>query len=107
MNPGILVDLTKCIGCRACALACKEVNELDRQAPLNVLSARTWLTVEKRNGISVRRQCMHCIEPACASACPVGALEKTQLGAWWIINRRIKLAEDNHKTEDQDDILKD
>ena len=29
----------------------------------------------------VRKQCRHCLEPACASACPVGALHKTDLGA--------------------------
>ena len=29
----------------------------------------------------VRRQCRHCLEPACASACPVGALSKTEEGA--------------------------
>jgi Fe-S-cluster-containing dehydrogenase component len=30
MRPAILTDLTKCVGCKACVWACKEVNELPR-----------------------------------------------------------------------------
>ncbi len=81
MKSAILTDLTKCIGCEACALACKEINELPVSAPMNMLSAYTWSAVEHRNGVNIRRQCMHCEEPACVSACPVAALEKTKEGA--------------------------
>ena len=81
MKAAILTDLTKCAGCEACALACKEINDLPRSAPSNMLSAYTWSAVEHRKGVNIRRQCMHCEEPACASACPVGALTKTPEGA--------------------------
>lgn len=81
MKSAILTDLTKCIGCEACALACKEINELPMSASMNMLSANTWSAVEHRNGVNIRRQCMHCEEPACVSACPVAALEKTKEGA--------------------------
>ncbi len=77
----ILTDLTQCIGCEACALACKEINELPKDTPLHLLTASTWSAVEHRNGVNIRRQCMHCEEPACVSACPVAALEKTASGA--------------------------
>jgi formate dehydrogenase iron-sulfur subunit len=84
MTPAILTDLTKCIGCEACVLACKEVNGLPREGG-DKLSADTWTAVEHRNdaagrAVHVRRQCMHCLEPACASVCPVGALHKTPEG---------------------------
>lgn len=80
MKPAILTDLTKCIGCEACVLACKEVNGLPRDGQGGELSADTWTAVEHRGGVHVRRQCMHCLDPACASVCPVGALHKTPEG---------------------------
>jgi formate dehydrogenase iron-sulfur subunit len=52
------------------------------------LSADSWTVAQhkdiQRDGRSfrvyVKRQCMHCLEPACVSACPVGALQKTDEG---------------------------
>ena len=81
MKAAILTDLTKCVGCEACALACKEINDLPRDSANNLLTAYTWSAVEHRKGVNIRRQCMHCEEPACASACPVGAITKTPEGA--------------------------
>lgn len=81
MRAAILTDLSRCIGCEACAIACKEINELPKDVSPNTLSSNTWTAVEHRNGVHIRRQCMHCEEPACASACPVLALIKTPEGA--------------------------
>lgn len=87
----MLYDTTKCIGCRACQNACKDWNgnpdELDPSglydAPLE-LSSDTWTTIQLYDGGEEwsfsRKGCMHCIDPACASACPVHALEKTPEG---------------------------
>jgi formate dehydrogenase iron-sulfur subunit len=75
----ILVDITKCIGCRSCEQACKQVHgfPMETEAKLSV----TALTViEERGDKFVRRMCMHCQDPACASACLVGALKKTAAG---------------------------
>lgn len=80
MTPAILNDLTLCVGCKACALACKEVNELPLQSGTEVLNSTTWTAVQARNGLFVRRQCMHCLDPACASVCPVSALRKSAEG---------------------------
>jgi formate dehydrogenase iron-sulfur subunit len=80
---GILYDSTLCIGCGACAEACKERNRLPRTADdflQDRLSEKTYSIVKKVNGRFVRQMCMHCQSPACASVCPVGALEKTSLG---------------------------
>jgi formate dehydrogenase iron-sulfur subunit len=79
MAVAILTDLTRCIGCRACVYACKEINGLPKEEAEG-LSARTWTVVERRAGLNVRRQCMHCLDPACASVCPVAALHKTPAG---------------------------
>ncbi len=75
----ILIDITKCIGCRSCEHACKEVHgfPLDSEAKL---SPTALTVVEERGDRYVRRMCMNCQDPACASACLVGALKKTALG---------------------------
>lgn len=80
MKPAILTDLTKCAGCKACVWACKEINGNSRADGGVHLSDTTFTAVEQRAGLNVRRQCMHCNEPACASACPVGALYKSSAG---------------------------
>src|SRR4030067_2979909 len=80
MKAAILTDLTKCAGCKACVYACKEQNDLPKDTPADILSATTWTIIEKTNGLNIRRHCMHCEEPACASACPVGPLAKTEAG---------------------------
>jgi formate dehydrogenase iron-sulfur subunit len=80
MKAGLLIDTTKCIGCGGCTLACKEANDLPKDDGQS-LSATTWTIVEKREGVHVRRMCMHCEDPACASVCPVAALRKTAEGA--------------------------
>jgi formate dehydrogenase iron-sulfur subunit len=80
MKAGLLIDTTKCIGCGGCTLACKEANDLPKDDGQS-LSATTWTVVEKREGVHIRRMCMHCEDPACASVCPVAALRKTPEGA--------------------------
>ena len=79
MAHAILTDLTRCIGCKACAYACKEINELPKEE-MGELNATTWTMVEQRAGLNVRRQCMHCLDPTCVSVCPVGALQKRPEG---------------------------
>lgn len=79
MSHAILLDTTRCIGCGACSAACKEQNELGLEIEART-TASTWTTVEQRAGVNVRRMCMHCLEPTCASVCPVGAMRKSENG---------------------------
>ena len=89
----VLVDLTRCIGCRACENACRLRWGFAPLPPATIgygagdekLTFRTRTFVDFRNGGTkpkqpVKRQCMHCLEPSCVSACPVAALEKTAAG---------------------------
>lgn len=79
MSYGILFDTTRCIGCEGCMYACREKNELPENQEYK-LSAQNYTVVKSQDDVFYRRMCMHCQEPACASVCPVGALEKTEQG---------------------------
>lgn len=76
---GLLFDANLCVGCGACMDACKAENGLP-ESEGHVLSATDYTVLEERGDFYLRRMCMHCIEPSCASACPVGALRKTDDG---------------------------
>jgi formate dehydrogenase iron-sulfur subunit len=84
----ILNDTTKCIGCEECVAACKKINHTGEDKPwrwqknIDDLSASRWTTIlRKPDNHFIRQQCRHCLEPACVSACLVGALSKTPEGA--------------------------
>ena len=83
----ILTDVTRCTGCEKCVKACKAEHELDAdrawpgQGAIDDLSATRFTTILQRPGDHfVRQQCRHCLEPACVSACIVGALQQTPEG---------------------------
>jgi Fe-S-cluster-containing dehydrogenase component len=97
---GVLVDTTLCIGlnCRRCEIACAKENNLPpiEKAPEDEsvflekrrTSAERFTIVNRYENpdlskppVYVKKQCMHCDEPACASACLVGAFTKTPEGA--------------------------
>lgn len=79
----ILTDTTRCTGCEKCVQACKRENKLGKDVPrrwqvaIDDLSSTRFTTLVHRPGPRyVRKQCRHCLEPACVSACIVGALQK-------------------------------
>jgi formate dehydrogenase iron-sulfur subunit len=82
----ILTDVTKCDGCYQCVQACAQANGLGPDIPVprdaaDGLSARRFTAVlEQPAGHYVRKHCRHCLDPACVSACPVGAMQKTPQG---------------------------
>jgi Fe-S-cluster-containing dehydrogenase component len=89
---GLLYDSTKCIGCKACVSACREANGLEPDtsfgdgkyhAPVDLSAhAKTVIKLydDGAQNSFMKAQCMHCIDPACASACMLGAFKKREFG---------------------------
>jgi formate dehydrogenase iron-sulfur subunit len=89
---GILVDTTKCIGCRMCELSCADAHkeegvEFTEDADFSqerTTSPTHWTVVNRyetdKGTIYAKKQCMHCLEPACASACLTKAMHKNPEG---------------------------
>jgi len=77
----LLIDITRCIGCRSCVAACKEIHGFPGD-PFEAadLSANAYTVIQQKGELYVRRLCMHCVHPSCASVCPVGALRKSPEG---------------------------
>lgn len=83
MSKALLYDATMCIGCKQCEAACAQQNNLpydDAVAAESEQSAHKYTVVKTMDSKFMRRLCMHCEKPACASACPVGAFHKTKEG---------------------------
>ncbi|MFH2040873.1 MAG: 4Fe-4S dicluster domain-containing protein [Chloroflexota bacterium] len=81
INHAFLFDATRCIDCRACMVACSVENNI----PMN--KTRIWVAgngikgeFPKLESASMVYHCMHCAEPDCLSACPVGAYTKRSDG---------------------------
>ena len=87
---GMLIDLTRCVGCNSCPLACKTINRLpDAETPPTALSNTAFTFLDERvvseaDGATgqrhVKRQCMHCLDAACVAACPAAAMYKSDEG---------------------------
>ncbi|HEY7096121.1 MAG TPA: 4Fe-4S dicluster domain-containing protein [Terriglobales bacterium] len=83
MSKALLYDATMCIGCKQCEQACADENNLrydDTVAAEPRQSEHKYTVVLTKKEKFMRRLCMNCEDPACASVCPVGALRKTAAG---------------------------
>jgi len=92
----VFVDTSKCTGCKACSVACKEWNELPAEKTKLITSyqtqkdftTKTWTYMtfiekyedQKMNWLMRKAQCFHCADPACLKACTSNAITKTESG---------------------------
>jgi formate dehydrogenase iron-sulfur subunit len=89
---GVLVDTTRCIGCRSCERACALAHDMPvpdiegdgALATARDTSEKQWTVVNRFNTskgeVFVKKQCMHCWQPACGAACLTNAMYKTATG---------------------------
>ena len=97
MAYGVLYDGTRCIGCRACSVACKSWNKnsgkVEKKTSVEggiegkaVVSSDKTFTFMRYREIGegddfkwafAKIQCMHCLKPGCETACIVAALHET------------------------------
>jgi formate dehydrogenase iron-sulfur subunit len=93
----ILFDASRCIGCKACQVACKQWNDLPAEQTQNrgsyanplKLSGATWLKMSFWEGLKpdgdpyfdfTRDSCMHCTHAPCVASCPTGAMAHREGG---------------------------
>jgi len=93
----MFTDVSLCIGCRACQVACKQWNELPAEEPewtgtyqnhahFTDKSYRLVRFIEKKDDKGQMQWhlmsdvCKHCAQAGCLEACPTGAIYRTQYG---------------------------
>lgn len=85
---GVLYDSSRCVGCRTCEYECAKAHGLPE--PLSEVAAvrktdETCNTVvntyqTSKGEVYIKRQCMHCNQPACSAACLTQAMNKNETG---------------------------
>ena len=82
---GFVIDLKRCIGCNACAVVCKQENNLPKEVWWNRVLTDGGETMDTAGGEFPNNKlqfvpvsCQHCENPACVKVCPVGATYKDE-----------------------------
>jgi Fe-S-cluster-containing dehydrogenase component len=81
MRWGMAINLTKCVGCYSCVLACKTKHFLPPDVSWN------RVTVFESQGINKQiypTLCNHCKDPICVEVCPTGATQQRKDGIVWV-----------------------
>ncbi|RIJ48319.1 4Fe-4S dicluster domain-containing protein [Maribellus luteus] len=86
----ILYDSTRCVGCQSCEFSCAEVHNLPEPEDFPEVGVLRKTNEKRRTVVNaydtskgevyVKRQCMHCNQPACGAACLTQAMLKTKEG---------------------------
>jgi formate dehydrogenase iron-sulfur subunit len=93
MAKGMIIDTTRCTGCRGCQSACKQWNLLpgivtsfsETQTNPPALNAATYNRVEfyeltdDQGDLSwhfAQKRCLHCLHPQCIETCTIDAITK-------------------------------
>ena len=100
---GFFVDVSKCSGCKTCAVACKDAHNLPvgmnfrkvhEYAGGNWKQAADGSWAQDVFGYYVSLGCNHCSDPACVKVCPTKAHHKRAETVWWLSMRQSASAAD-------------
>ena len=88
MQIGFYFDQTRCSGCHACQVACKDWHDI----PAGPIFWRRVTTTEQGQFPNVTvtflsSSCYHCAEAPCIPACPAGAITKRQEDGIVVVDR--------------------
>ncbi len=68
----MVIDLRRCIGCKACSVVCGMTNKVPFATLRKVIDCGILSSADPRR-IFVPLSCMHCTNPPCLAVCPTGA----------------------------------
>jgi len=80
MEKSLLIDISKCLSCYSCTVACKMANGVAKGSFRTFVYPYESGTYPDVRINYIKHVCKHCKEPACVTACPVGALYITKDG---------------------------
>jgi anaerobic dimethyl sulfoxide reductase subunit B (iron-sulfur subunit) len=95
MQLGFYFDQTRCTGCFACVVACKDWHDV----PAGPASWIRVIALEKGKYPDLfvaflAMTCLHCLQPKCVAACPVNAITKREQDGIVIVDREACLGKD-------------
>jgi Fe-S-cluster-containing dehydrogenase component len=73
---GMVVDTRRCVGCRACVVACKAENKTPPGVSYTVVVEEAVANRFDDKPIFTTKPCFHCENPPCVDVCPVSATFK-------------------------------
>jgi Fe-S-cluster-containing dehydrogenase component len=76
MEPLIVLESKKCIGCHSCEVACQLENDAPPGLPLRHVHTHVSGKLPDSGVHFVSTACFHCADPSCVSACPAGAIHR-------------------------------
>jgi len=81
MHYAFVIDVRRCIGCKACTVACKAQWDVPIGLSRNwVLDTGVQGTFPNLQQVFITGNCMHCDEPPCVEVCPNGSTYKRDDG---------------------------
>lgn len=75
---GMVIDTRRCVGCRACVLACKAENKTPPGVYYTVVFDQILENRPFDKPTYMTKPCFHCEFPACVDVCPVSATYKRE-----------------------------
>jgi molybdopterin-containing oxidoreductase family iron-sulfur binding subunit len=75
---GMVIDTRRCVGCRACVVACKAENKTPPGVSYTVVVEEAVANRFDDKPIFMTKPCFHCENPPCVDVCPVSATFKRE-----------------------------